>query len=76
PILVNFALPEQRLGQVSPGQPIRLSVDAQPGRSFEGTVTAIEPAVDPSTRNFTVQARLSNPEGVLRPGTFARVSLD
>lgn len=76
PILVNFSLPEQRAGQIRAGQPVRLSVDALPGRTFDGTVTAIEPAVDPSTRNFTVQARLSNPDGVLRPGTFARVAMD
>ncbi|HZH43755.1 MAG TPA: efflux RND transporter periplasmic adaptor subunit [Lysobacter sp.] len=76
PILVNFSLPEQRLGQISVGQPVRVSIDAMPGRSFEGTITALEPAVDPNTRNFTVQARLSNPDRALRPGTFARVALD
>lgn len=75
PILVNFALPEQRLGRIREGLPVRVSVDALPGRSFEGTVSAVEPAVDPSTRNFTVQAKLPNPDGVLRPGTFARVSM-
>src|SRR5690606_281201 len=41
---------------------------------FEGEVTAIEPRVDPDTRNFTAQATIANPDGALRPGAFARVS--
>jgi len=36
-------------------------------------VTAVEPRVDPNTRNFTAQATIANPDGVLRPGAFARV---
>src|SRR5690606_34751315 len=43
---------------------------------FEATITAVEPAVETSTRNFPVRATLANPEGVLRPGTFARVRFD
>jgi len=39
-------------------------------------VTAIEPAVDPNTRNFKVQATLENPEHLLRPGSFARVEFE
>ena len=76
PVYVNFSLPEQYLPQLREGTVVRASVDALPGRSFEGPVTAIEPAVDPATRNFEVQATLANPDGALRPGTFARVSFD
>lgn len=74
PIYIDFSLPEQRLGQVVEGATVNVSVDAIPGKQFEGRITAIEPQVDSGTRNFKVQATLSNPEGVLRPGTFARVS--
>ncbi len=75
PIFVDFALPEQELPRIAQGAPVQLSVDALPGQRFEGTITAIEPAVDPGTRNFMVQATLANPEGTLRPGTFARVGM-
>lgn len=76
PIYLNFALPEQYLPQLREGTTIRATVDALPGRAFEGPITAIEPAVDAATRNFQVQATLANADGALRPGTFARVAFD
>ncbi len=74
PIYINFSLPEQQLGAVQVGQEVAVTVDSLAGRSFTGTVTAIEPEVDASTRNFMLQATLDNAEQVLRPGTFARAS--
>lgn len=76
PIHLDFSLPEQRIAQTAEGTFIRASVDALPGRTFEGRITAIEPDVDPATRNFAVQATLDNPDHALRPGTFARVRFD
>lgn len=74
PIYINFSLPEQRLGAVQVGQDVAVTVDSLPGRSFTGVVTAIEPQVDTSTRNFMLQATIGNAEAILRPGTFARAS--
>lgn len=74
PIYLNFTLPEQRLPQVQTGTVVTATVDAMPGRSFEGTITSVEPQVDPQTRNFQAQATLRNHDNALRPGTFARVS--
>lgn len=76
PIYLDFSLPEQRTDQVTEGTLVRVGVDALPGQSFEGKVTAIEPLVDANTRNFKVQATLANADGRLRPGTFARVGFD
>lgn len=76
PIYLDFTLPERQMGQVTAGTTINATVDAMPGRAFEGRITAVEPQVDPSTRNFTAQATLQNPDGVLRPGTFAHVRFD
>ncbi|WP_223115441.1 efflux RND transporter periplasmic adaptor subunit [Luteimonas suaedae] len=76
PIYLDFTLPEQYLPQLREGTTIRARVDALPGKAFEGTITAIEPGADASTRNFSVQATLDNPDGELRPGTFAKVDFD
>lgn len=73
PIYLDFTLPEKRMGQVLNGTRVRATVDAMPGRTFEGEVTAIQPEVDANTRNFKLQATLDNAEGNLRPGTFAHV---
>jgi membrane fusion protein (multidrug efflux system) len=76
PIYLDFALPEQYLPQMRQGTTIRASVDALPGQSFEGRITAVAPQVDAATRNFMVQATFDNADHALRPGTFAKVSFD
>ena len=73
PIYLDFSLPEQRIGQLVEGSMVRATVDAMPGAVFDGKVTAIEPQVDPNTRNFRAQATLQNPDGKLRPGSFAHI---
>lgn len=75
PIDVDFDLPEQHLGKVSPGFKVLISSEAYPDREFAGEVLALEPQVDPATRNFKVRARLANTDGALRPGQFSRVRL-
>jgi membrane fusion protein (multidrug efflux system) len=75
PILVDFTLPERHYGQLQPGQPIELTVDAWPDRRFTGEVIAVSPRVDETTRNFAVQGRLPNGERLLRPGMFATLTV-
>jgi membrane fusion protein (multidrug efflux system) len=76
PMEVDFSLPESQLAQVAPGQSLRLVVDAYPGEAFAGTVTAIEPVIDINSRSARVRAKVDNADNRLRPGLFARVSLD
>lgn len=73
PVFVNFSVPQQYLGQVAVGLPIRLTTNAQPGVAIAGTITAITPQVDPSTRSIELQATVANPAERLRPGMFANV---
>jgi membrane fusion protein (multidrug efflux system) len=75
PVYVDFALPQQELGKLSPGFEVRVRTDAIPGREFKGKLTAINSMVDSVTRNVTLQAILENPERTLRPGMFAKVEL-
>jgi membrane fusion protein (multidrug efflux system) len=73
---LDFRVPEAYVARLRPGQPVRLAVDAWPGQAFGGTVYALEPAVDEGTRTALVRARVANPERKLRPGMFARVTLE
>ena len=75
PLYVNFTLPEQYSSSVSPGVSLDLRVEALSGELFEGEITAVSPLIDPDTRNFAVQATVSNPEQRLKPGMFAAISL-
>jgi membrane fusion protein (multidrug efflux system) len=54
---------------------VRMTTDALPGRTIEGEITAINPAVDTATRNIRVQATAANPGENLRPGMFVNVSV-
>jgi len=75
PLFVDFSLPEQHLNAVQVGQAVGISVDLFAERQFTATVVAIDTAVDLKTRNFRVRAELPNDDGLLRPGVYARASL-
>ena len=74
-VYVDFALPQQRVAQVKPGLEVRVTSDAIADRKFNGKLAAVNPAVDPQTRNVTLQAILENKDHVLRPGMFAKVEV-
>jgi membrane fusion protein (multidrug efflux system) len=76
PIYVNFKLPQQLLADVSVDLPVQIELEAFEHRKFSGRLTAIEPRIDESTRNFEAQATLGNEDHVLRPGMFAQVDVD
>ena len=75
PLYVDFSLPEQNISQVRPGQAVKVRVDLLPGEVIDGVIQAIETSVDTETRNFQVRAQISNSDGRLRPGVFARVAI-
>lgn len=72
---VNFSLNEQALAELRGGQPLQVSVDALPGRTFAAQISAIDPLVSPS-RLVQVQATLGAADGLLQPGMYASVRID
>jgi membrane fusion protein (multidrug efflux system) len=75
PIKLDFRVPEIYAGRVGAEQPVEITVDAYPGQLFAGMVYAVDPQLDTAGRSVVLRARIDNPEGRLRPGMFARVSL-
>jgi membrane fusion protein (multidrug efflux system) len=75
PIYVDFGVPQQAAGQVKVGSNLQVTTEDLAGKVFSGRVTALDSVVDSTTRNVTVQATLSNPEGKLKPGMFVQVEL-
>jgi membrane fusion protein (multidrug efflux system) len=75
PIYADFSLPQQELARLKTGMRVRVTTDTYPDRQFEGTLTAINPDLDPSTRSVGLQATFANPDQLLRPGMFARVEV-
>jgi RND family efflux transporter MFP subunit len=72
---VDFSLPEQQLPLLHAGQRVRCSVQAHPGRQFEGEIVAIDAKVDANTRNVLVRARVPNAGATLLPGMFVSVDV-
>lgn len=76
PIYVDFNLPQSQLAAVSVGQKVLIKTDGTADKTFTGSVNAINPKIDTSTRNVQVQALIANPGRKLLPGMFANASLD
>lgn len=76
PLLVDFSVPQSELGRLKVGQHVNLTLDAYPGKSFTGKLSAISPKVEPNTRNVQVEASVPNHDKALTPGMFAKVGVD
>jgi membrane fusion protein, multidrug efflux system len=72
PLKYVGTVPERQTPELKIGQTLRLSVEAFAERVFTGTITRVAPAVDVTTRTLTVEARVPNDDGALRPGFFAK----
>ena len=74
-VFVNFTLPQKAIARVATGMKITLRSDVYPEHTFEGSVTAISPQIDPVTRTVKLQGTLENEDERLRPGLFVKVSV-
>lgn len=68
-------VPERDIDQIKAGLPVKLSVDALPGRAFNGTVDRVSPVVDSGSGTFRVICSFAS-EGSLQPGMFGRMAID
>ena len=75
PVYVDFSLPQRRLGELREGLVVTAAADAYPGETFHGEITAVDPHVDPATRNVRIQATFANSHGAFKPGMFVSVDV-
>jgi len=76
PIYADFYLPQQALAQIRVGQAVTVHADTYPGRSFPGSIMAVNPKVDTASRMVMVRASLKNADHALLPGMYVIVSVD
>jgi membrane fusion protein (multidrug efflux system) len=74
PLYVNFAVPQQQVGVLRPGDVVKVTADR--GLEVTGRINAVNPVVDDATRNVAVQATVPNPREALRPGMYVSVSVE
>ena len=72
PLKIIANIQEQYYPAVKLGMPVEIRTDIFPGEVFAGKVSLIYPALDASTRTFTVEVTVPNGNEKLRPGMFAR----
>lgn len=76
PVKLLVAVSETDYTRISKGDKCVITADALPGESFKGSVVRIYPVMDPSSHTFNVEVQVPNANARLRPGMYARVSLN
>lgn len=74
PLLARIYVPEKDIGQVRPGQSVRINVEGS-DRTHTGRVARISPIVDPQSGTVKVTVEIRDRRGTLRPGMFTTVNL-
>jgi len=72
---LEFPVSATYLEVLQPGLEVKASSRAYPGRTFSGSVKAVDSRIDPVTRSIRVRALLPNPERLLTPGMLMYVEL-
>ncbi|WP_022940919.1 efflux RND transporter periplasmic adaptor subunit [Psychromonas hadalis] len=72
---LRFTIPQNDLNKIHIGQAMDIFVDAQAGKTFKGTISAIEPAVNYQSGVIQVQADIPNKDRKLRSGMFAKANI-
>lgn len=75
-VRLDFAVPENLLGRLKPGQAVKATSVAFRDRVFVGKVSVVDTRVDPVTRSIRLTAEFDNPDEALKPGMFLAVSLE
>jgi len=71
---VDFTLPQEDLALVSVGLPVRVTFEGSAEKA-EGTISAVDPTVDPTTRNAKIRATIPEQDAKPRPGMFVNVQV-
>lgn len=69
-------VPEQHAAQIVKGAAARVEFSALPRQPVAGRVEFVSPVLDPQTRSVRVRIDVPNPDHSLRPGMFAKASID
>src|SRR6266536_1948411 len=74
-VRVQVAVPELETSLVATDQPVKMTVDGLPGRSFDGKITRFSYTLDEATKTMLAEIELPNPKLELRPGMYAVVKI-
>ena len=76
PVKLMVNVSEPNFPKVSKGMPVSVKLDVYEGEEFEGKVSLVYPTIDAATHTFPVEVTLTNANQRVRPGMFARVTMN
>ncbi|MDB6054578.1 MAG: putative Membrane-fusion protein of multidrug efflux transporter [Verrucomicrobiales bacterium] len=74
-VRAQVGVPEMEASFVREGQPVQVTTESLPGKTFEGKVSRQSYALDEATRSILIEADLANPDFTLRPGMYATIKI-
>jgi RND family efflux transporter MFP subunit len=75
-LFIIAAIPVTDAARVRPGQPATIRLDGMTDAPLQTTVDTVVPSANPSDRQVSVRMRVKNPTGQIKPGMFAKVSIE
>ena len=76
PVKLLVGISESEYTKIKKGQSVSIKADALPGRSFTGKVERLYPTIDAATHTFKAEVHVANADRLLRPGMYARVTMN
>ena len=76
PVKLMVNVSEPNFPKVTKGMPVTVKLDVYEGEEFEGKVSLVYPTIDAATHTFPVEVTLANGNQRVRPGMFARVTMN
>lgn len=76
PVKLMINVSETFFTQVKKGTPVAVKLDVYGDETFEGVISLVYPTIDATTRTFPVEIKLANKDQKVRPGMFARATLN
>lgn len=76
PVKLMINVSETYFTQVKKGAPVDIRLDVYGDELFKGTISLVYPTIDATTRTFPVEIKLENKDQRVRPGMFARATLN
>lgn len=76
PVKIFVNVSESLYTYIKKGMTVDVELDAIPEQKFEGKVSRITPSIDPQTRTFQVELTVANGKELIKPGMYARVTMN
>ena len=76
PVKIMISVSESLYTYVKKGMAVEVELDALPEQKFSAKISRITPSIDASTRTFPVELTLANDKELVKPGMYARVTMN